>query len=303
MSDPLPVTPSCCPRCGYDQQGVIASWTSACPITGICSECGYGFRWIDILHPERKLLPGFVEHAKGRWRCWLAAFRTLAWALLPWVFWSKVKLHYEPRPRRLWLWLVTIFGSLWLATAAMRVGAFYGNTRGTPPMELVNAVLFPLCIWWSGSSIEVLLMEWSSLYFGVLATSALWPLLLLVLPETRRRAKVRKVHVLRASIYGFAYLAVHLALLLISAFMGMVVGDWYVSLAMQGPVIDFLDQSGLVYALALFAWISIWWWFTLAKGFQIRRATLHWLVLLVPTFLAFAAFGVNDWEFIRRFLM
>lgn len=303
MTDPLPVTPCGCPRCGYDQRGIVASWTSACPITGICSECGYGFRWIDVLHPERNLLPGFFEHAKGRWKCWLAAFRTLGWALLPWMFWSRVKLHYEPRPRRLVLWAPIVFGSIWVATAAMRVGAFYGDIRMFPPRELVNAFIFPVGLWWSGTQVELLIIEWSPLYFGVFAASVGWPLLLLVLPETRRRAKVRKVHVLRASVYGLAWLAVHLSLLLISALMGMLGGDWFVSLAMRGPVIDFLEEASLWYGLFLAAWIGAWWWFVLAWGFQIQRPTLHWLVLLLPTLLAMAVFVVVDQNFIESFLM
>ena len=29
-----------CPRCGYDQRGMVESWTLQCPLTGECAECG-----------------------------------------------------------------------------------------------------------------------------------------------------------------------------------------------------------------------------------------------------------------------
>lgn len=43
-------TPSC-PNCGYDQRGVIDSWKTECPLTGICSECGFEFRWGALIVP------------------------------------------------------------------------------------------------------------------------------------------------------------------------------------------------------------------------------------------------------------
>ena len=34
-----------CPRCGYDLSGEIATWTEACPVRGLCTECGLEFAW------------------------------------------------------------------------------------------------------------------------------------------------------------------------------------------------------------------------------------------------------------------
>lgn len=43
--------PAVCPRCGYDLHGTIDTWTDACPLTGVCSECGLEFIWSEILCP------------------------------------------------------------------------------------------------------------------------------------------------------------------------------------------------------------------------------------------------------------
>lgn len=102
--------PALCPRCGYDQSGIVATWTEACPLEGICSECGYAFAWRQIYDPAEKALPGFIEHCRRRWIV-PCAFRTLLWTIVPWWFWSKVKMHHRIVPRRWLAWLaVTVLG-------------------------------------------------------------------------------------------------------------------------------------------------------------------------------------------------
>ena len=49
-----------CPRCRYDLAGVVASWSSACPCAGVCSECGLDFLWPDLLRADQ-LAPGLIQ--------------------------------------------------------------------------------------------------------------------------------------------------------------------------------------------------------------------------------------------------
>ncbi len=283
-----------CPRCGYDQRGAVAAWTDVCPMEGICSECGYRFAWSDVMRPDRWLLRGFFEHARGVLRSWVSAMRTLCWALLPWVFWSKVKLHHEVNVRRLLTWPIVAFGTAWMVLVVVRMGGYFtfgpfaGRTPGVPfgglLQELVNTVAFPVVYWW-GSWFEILVDEWGPVLLGLFAAGIGWPVLLLILPETRRRAKVRWQHLLRAGVYGLAWVSVHIALLVVMAVQGLLLGDWDVSLGMSGSVVDLLYEWWPLYGLTLTAWMSAWWWFAMARGFQIERATLHWAVLMVPVLL------------------
>lgn len=97
-----------CPRCGYDQSGVIASWDDSCPIEGTCSECGFDFLWADVLIRERQHLRWLYEHREG-----LAVgsmVQTLIFALFPWAFWKRVRPHHRINPKRAFGFCVVLFG-------------------------------------------------------------------------------------------------------------------------------------------------------------------------------------------------
>jgi hypothetical protein len=54
-----------CPRCGHDLRGVVASWREACPLTGICTECGLELEWADVLSARLSLPRWSVEGCRG----------------------------------------------------------------------------------------------------------------------------------------------------------------------------------------------------------------------------------------------
>ncbi|MGP1308888.1 MAG: hypothetical protein ACTS27_01670 [Phycisphaerales bacterium] len=109
-----------CPRCGYDQSGLIATWTASCPLEATCTECGYAFDPADAIEPTRRRLPWLYEHAKRPWsvRRWLRTALMLLW---PPLFWKRVRPEHEVRSGRVVLWLVGPFAVLVLACAAMDV--------------------------------------------------------------------------------------------------------------------------------------------------------------------------------------
>lgn len=86
-----------CPRCGYDQRGVIAAWKEFCPIDGTCAECGLTFLWRDVLNPIDPVANWSVEQA----RSWIAlpwrAIRTLMMMAMPWRFWAQIQMHHPIR--------------------------------------------------------------------------------------------------------------------------------------------------------------------------------------------------------------
>lgn len=38
-----------CPKCQYDLSGVVSSWKTACPLEGVCSECGTKLHWNAVM--------------------------------------------------------------------------------------------------------------------------------------------------------------------------------------------------------------------------------------------------------------
>lgn len=80
-----PIQPAC-PRCGYDQSGAVAAWVEACPVKGLCTECGARFRWSSVLAPRVDPYPWFFEHA-GRWTWPLRVPGTAARCLVPVSYW------------------------------------------------------------------------------------------------------------------------------------------------------------------------------------------------------------------------
>ncbi len=103
-----------CPRCAYDLQGEVATWTSACPLEGTCPECGIDVHWPALLGDPRRInLPWLFEHSLKRLRALLA---TLWRTLLIVPLWTNLR----PWHRISWwrLTLMVLASTLLVTTAA-----------------------------------------------------------------------------------------------------------------------------------------------------------------------------------------
>ncbi len=218
--------PACtCPRCGYDQSGIVATWEAkgACPLDGTCSECGLVFRWCEVLNERLRITDRFYEHAARR-HVYPAAWRTWWWAVRPARLWSKVGMHHEVRVARLLAWLPVLLAPLWLAHGVPNVvsaglWALEGRWIVTAWETATTAawavcepfpVLYPL-FGMSGSRSLVCVpwgIRWAGILPPLLAASAMTLLILACTPVTRRRSKVRVVHLARLYVYSHAWLVV-----------------------------------------------------------------------------------------------
>src|SRR3954466_10401245 len=81
-----------CPRCGYDQRGVVATWTESCPLEGTCSECGLTLNWSEVLNPEQHEPQWCVEFVPKWQRVPAACMKTCLMSLWPWTFWKQIKM-------------------------------------------------------------------------------------------------------------------------------------------------------------------------------------------------------------------
>lgn len=216
MDRPLPIH---CPRCGYDLGGVVASWTEACPVGGICSECGLGFEWREVLNPRHTYAKWSFEHTGG-----VSARRmltTFAVSLLPRRFWSAVRMEHAIVWRRL---AVYVGGSLLLSYLALGacaalfviycdrsplVGSPTGLWMLRQPRNLVDSVLMAMA--WPIGDLGVGMYgefeplapgtAWFVTTCGMLVWTLLMPAVFVLLTDTLRGAGVRAAHLWRVLAY------------------------------------------------------------------------------------------------------
>ncbi|MDX2148811.1 MAG: hypothetical protein SFZ23_14955 [Planctomycetota bacterium] len=339
-----------CPRCEYDLRGAIETWNNECPLQGTCSECGFVFRSADLLRPDRRDLPKFVEHAKSRGDLVRFAFRTFSWLVLPWRFWSRVRMHHRVRLRPMLLLFVLV-----LATAQLLQGALgvlnhtHSRTRpaglvnGQPPSEIVMAAsgqripvppgvqahtLLPrvetpvsdyaafflrpfvslrpeMDAWYvynttqGGSSWTsavtrlvvtrpILTYRDGSLFLALAAIAhASWIVLVLVIPQTRRQAKVARGHVWRAATHPIVWLVALASIDLMTE----LIREVQIQSGLLPPVrvgLAIASNREIVCAVGasvLIAWIFFWWLLAIRR-WQLRSWPAVWLVLCIPVIIA-----------------
>lgn len=222
-----------CPRCGYDLQGVVDSWKTACPVLGTCSECALAFQWSEVLTDRFRTPAWSFEHVYW-WRLPKSWFQVLATSWRPWFFWRSLKMTHPIRRPRLWLFTaVTVFAMYIVLCASMATWVYiaYQNEPGIG-QAVIETVLFPFS---TGEAItpsswramrnyiptprEVLTDQFADLLLLVAACPILMWLCaagFVTLPVSRRRAKVRWRHIARIAVYGWTLVVPAILFLLVS---------------------------------------------------------------------------------------
>ncbi|MHC4429923.1 MAG: hypothetical protein ACYS0D_15185 [Planctomycetota bacterium] len=280
-----------CPRCGYDQRGVVRSWTDRCPIEGACTECGLVFAWRELLHPAWGL-PDWCVEARRPLPAWPAQVaRTLVRAARPDYFWSRIALHQPIR----WLRLLALILSLVLlllvlvdlataviAAADHRATLARGATSVATGLDVAAQVATKP--WSSGPTASYVypragggtlavtglgpLAYWRGLWLVrwpwiliALATPATTAIAFAALPVARRRAKVQSRHITRVAIYGaivpFAVLTV-----------ALMASTWS---ALLDPPIVRLHFLHIVAAVSLPAATLLWWQAAVRRYLRMER--------------------------------
>ena len=310
MDEPLPAT---CPRCGYDQSGIVATWTEACPLEGVCSECGLEMEWKDVLGPDAGALRWFVEHVP-RIQVLPASIATMFRVLLPWVFWRQVQLQGRMRLRRAVLGMALVLGGLHvMASVAIGVGDFRVVTTPSPHLvtfgfqapetDLVSHVLWAVMypVFWfevsntsdflaGGTAATISVAIWDAwngvVLVGLLATLAI-PLFMMLVSGTLKRAKVKRRHVLRATIYSFAWLIVPAAMRLTHGMLYAATGDDYFDKGGAiGAVVQAVREAQWIPIGIIMGWLLAWWHLAIRRGWQVRQPLWHTVLLLLLASLA-----------------
>ena len=300
-----------CPRCGYDLAWITEKWPidGACALTQRCNECGYDFAWRDVFNERFRRLTWFAEHGCSVWSLVWRAWPTLLCILLPWIFWVKVGVHHRVNVRRMLAWpivmavvlvcaqcvlLVAIMGADLALTTGAVAGGFglttsqWMSEAGKQPIALLGEVAV-LCFREPFGRDLHRIYPWGIV--GLLGWTAGVVVTLGVLPTTRRLAKLRSVHLLRASVYGIAapLLAVlvwlvgravyHLAdaLFAFTTSARSFGGQWP-GWPMYAWSYAAFDDWDAVLHTAIGVWCLVWWGCAVAIGFRLRPA---WLAVVI----------------------
>src|SRR5262245_38329796 len=106
MNDRPANTQISCPRCGYDQRGVAATWIDQCPLEGTCTECGLPFFWRELLDPSISLPRWCVERQRSLLVFPLQCAATLVRTFWPWRFWAAISIMHARSWWRIAMYLV-----------------------------------------------------------------------------------------------------------------------------------------------------------------------------------------------------
>jgi hypothetical protein len=303
-----------CPRCGYDLAGQADATRAAnggrLEGGGVCSECGLEFEWADVLDPWRTRVKGFVEHAERAE--FAAVWRTWALALRPWVFWGRVRVEMALRPGRIVLWLILGPVLLW-ALGSLTAHVIGSTTPGPIRPPFVPSLAY---YWiWPEEDLMYRRFSWSHdpvrslpvAFTGPFAAGLLAPAVLLLLPDTRRLAKVRWVHVLRAAVYGMSWTVPVLGLrgacraFLALHNLGLTRTRWSAAAMSSGwiqateAIVGLAHGFWLLWLAVFMAWIMAWWLFALRVGWRVEEHRRVFWAMMVPAWLGAAlALAVSE---------
>lgn len=325
QNTPTPI----CPKCGYDQSGEIATWSTQCPIEGTCPECGYQLHWPDIVNPARIKLPWFIEHAKSKRQLITRTLPTLWILLIPNRYWRRVTME-SPRSIKtylLWLTLVNLFLHL-LTTAALFASNFFyhfqlnasiNQRMSTFPQGqqqqfatlitdlqsseylipiIGESLLTPMIF--RGNFTEGI----ASALFGValisMGISLMWLILYSAFPVTRKRTQLRMVHINRATVVAglTPLIAIQLARLLEAVhFAGI-----YSSIMSQVSLM--VVPLTVICIIAMFVWTQ-WFWIAATRiGWQIKAKWWELILVAIASFfgLVFGGAFMYAMEHVQSFI-
>jgi len=290
MTTTISTTAPSCPRCGYEQSGVVAAWTDRCPLGGVCSECGCTFSWSRVYTTARH--PWLFEY---HWRSRpLHRLTQTIWnALRPNRFWRDVTID-DP----IHLWPVAI--AALLVYVGVGIACFLWATVSYFS-ELSTMQLAP-APWWSPEwSLLVPALEEAvtdvppALLLALTAPTVMvvaMPVFFVIYPWLRRMSKVRIAHLARIAIYSAIAPCVGATIWLITQILLPLFGyssiadatnPWTVTEAhlnrTDNTAFGFFTLASFFPVMFITLWLTIWW--TIASRIYLGFIGGRLLILLL----------------------
>ncbi len=264
-----------CPRCGYNLDGTVSTWTKQCPIRGRCNECGFEFDWHRVF--VLTVHPWLFEYHWRR-RPFSGFLQTVICAFRPRRFWREVRLT-DPvhlMPAAVVTGLLALAGAVLLITTLVLPQYLWRLSNGFP----VGASF------WRDEILETTLRmprTFMRLMPGLPVALFAMPVIFALIPTTLRQARVRRGHIVRIFFYSLivpitltcAWFAVHLVLNIIGL-------D-----RLSGPInpfhwrghvgasvrTTFLFQllPGMALVLPCTLWMANWWYLACRRYLQLQQ--------------------------------
>ena len=264
-----------CPRCGYNLDGTVSTWTKQCPIRGRCNECGLEFDWHRVfvltVHPwlfeyhwRRKPFSRFVQ--------------TVLYAFRPGRFWREVRLtdpvHLMPA--------AVVTGLLAMAGVVLLIA-----TLVLPEYQwrLSNGFSVDRSFWQEAILDATLRMPrtFMRLMPGLPVALFAMPIIFALVPTTLRQARVRRRHIVRIFFYSLvvpiaiacAWCIVNMVLLAVGL-EGLADAidpfHWrgHVGTSPLGTMI-LQELPGMAIVLPCTFWMANWWYLACRRYLQLQQ--------------------------------
>lgn len=309
----------------------MSRWDVACPLEGICPECGTALEWCVVLNPDRNDLSWFIEHGPAG-SIPRRTLPTILRAIVPPLFWRSVTIRHRTNPARAAWWLVGLTLVLHLLGAATGFATAWARAGPAVNWEAaLNCVTFPIAridvdAFLIGAPGRVTTLEagWPPYVVPSLLFALAWPGLLVALPTSRRLAKLRPGHILRALILSLWWVPglclfriVRNGVLMLEIFiarsqaaaavpglppvprLGPGGGAAFAVPGVAMPMPARLgDQWPTLIGVLLFAYLLGWWWCACRRGWNLHRAGLVWALLSFAAGLV--AVAAAEWTDVLR---
>lgn len=293
MPAPSPPPEPRCPRCGYDLSGQVATWADACPLEGVCTECGLGLHWSAILGQAANPPRWSAEHAPFHAlpsRIPATALR----ALWPRRFWSALRMDHEVRVARLVSVAAAVMAMAWVVLLTAGLLSHHAYSSRVPPQWRSRYQLNPerLCAialepvfggrhWVSapGWLNDPLLLGMVGFTTGVFGS--------LLIARSARRSRIRVAHLGRAAAWSLSPLVFYFALQGMSALRWSFVeltkpqfvrgapgpGAIWRFFSTPAPFEGVVMNGAPIWVIAgVCGWVGWFWWSALRTGFEIEKA-------------------------------
>jgi hypothetical protein len=283
----------------------MGTWRDSCPLGATCTECGLVFEVRHVLNPALLRRSRFFECAEQRRA--RSFVRTAFLTLRPWGFWKRVRLEYPFRPGRAALVVAAVVSISSVLTIVAHAAVWrivdqrYAFMRpfGLDPLGRwlrLRVSSFLATVWPFGSDAYIAFSyRWvSPLAAAVLLAGVLLPVSFGVLPDTLRRARVRRAHLARVSLYSIAgaMVCAQLALpleaglnSLLDAYGPMGIYDARTGAPLLGIEIEGVRASQIAPCL-VFLWVLLWWHAATGRYLRLPHAAAVTVVMVGLSMLA-----------------
>lgn len=274
-----------CPRCGYDLEGLIATWVESCPLQSTCSECGLEFECSRALSPHLIGPRWSYEHGfRPEVKRWWA---TSLMSLLPRKMFGDLAVDHRINPRRLVRFVVVWLLAAHIATATVSLASAYFEGTLMPVFrgagvsldwsfsaELLRRFAFP---YFYQLSIPSGPRSWSRvplmpLFLIVYVPTFFMSVWMLLLGTSLRMARVRKLQLLRGFAFSLPCAAAYIVAMLATIIMIPMLGGF------TGVLIPAMAFWGVM--LLCFGHHLYWWFLFIRRYLRLRHAAA---VVLVHT--------------------